>query len=145
MYKSLFVTMAWLKKSGEWMSFSRMLLIFIFILIFLIIIFSFFFKPLLGPKRFRFSFLCSHLIFLTIIAILVWISRDVAQSELYWIFPGIIDLPVSTLALLCRKIFPGITNNFTFLFIFFMLFGNLQYYFLGYCVDLLFQKLGWIK
>lgn len=122
------------------MSFTTLFLIFIIIFISLAIVLSAVLNKL-GTRRFRISFVLSHSLLILIVAILVFLSRDDGQAGFYWLFPIYIDMPISILIILLRKIFPELIrpNSIIPPFIVFVVLGGLQYYFLGWILDFLYN------
>ena len=120
-------------------------LVFISCFSFLIVLFSFIFK-FQGRKRFRIAFSFSHIVLMLSVTLFIVSQSDDAQLGLCWVFPAIIDIPISILMLafpryILPEIIPPYIIDVVFPVIFFVVFGTIQYYFLGWGMDIFYRKI----
>lgn len=87
-------------------------------------------------RPFAWSFALGHFAFIVVLALLYFLGTRDGQSRLYWIFPSVIDLPVSLILLLLRPRALGDAGVAVVLAIL----GTIQYFLIGLLVDVLIAK-----
>jgi tetratricopeptide (TPR) repeat protein len=87
-----------------------------------------------GIKKYWASFGLGHFLFIIVMSCIYYFGSRDAQYQLFWILPGLVDLPVSILA---QILTPHSMAMFVFLL---ATLGSLQYAAIGWCVDYKFSK-----
>jgi len=90
---------------------------------------------LYGIKRFSLSFVLGHLVYFIVLAFVYFGRTQDAQAELFWLIPGILDLPISLLVLLLTPsdVIPRV--------ILLAILGSLQYTAIGWAIDVRIAKI----
>lgn len=87
-----------------------------------------------NQKKYSLSLAISHLIFIIIMSAIYFPGEKDAQHQLFWILPGLLDLPISL-------IYPLLSfGNMIVLAIVFATLGTVQYALIGWVVDLIISK-----
>lgn len=117
------------------MSFTQVLLIIAGSFVAVIVLVSI---VLFWCRRFHFavSFALAHGIFISLLLVGYMVSKPDAQSQLFWIAPALIDVPVSLVLLFMKPRQLGVEGVSLVL----LIVGTAQYYFIGRCLDLLLAK-----
>jgi hypothetical protein len=112
-------------------SFEILLLITFGAFILLSVIFSRYFKKVEG-KKWRYSLVAAHSIIITFIFLSVLSTGEYSESVWNWLFAGTLDFPVSLLI----TVLPTMDGSrIVWPFIFFVVFGGMQYYLIGTLID----------
>ena len=89
-----------------------------------------------GIKRFSLSFAVAHFIFVCIVSVVYFLGKQDALSELFWIIPMQLTLPVSYLLELIGPTSLGVAGIAALLAIL----GVAQYATLGFLIDVVIAK-----
>jgi len=116
---------------GIFNTFEGLNFIIIAVFILLSIILFRWFKDVEG-KRWRYTLVVAHTIIILFIFVYMLLYGDDAQAGLTWLFAVIIDFPVS---LLFFKLPRMGGSQIAWPTIFFVVFGGMQYYFIGKLLD----------
>jgi len=85
-------------------------------------------------KKFSYSFLIAHIIFIIFMSYVYFTGRKDAQHQLFWIIPGLVDLPISILAFFLAL------GDMKILAILLATLGSFQYFLIGLLIDFLLSK-----
>ncbi len=87
-----------------------------------------------GIKKYSISFGIGHFLFIIVMSVIYYFGSRDAQYQLFWILPGLVDLPTSILAQI-------LTTHSMGMFVFLLAtLGSLQYAAIGWCIDYKFSK-----
>jgi hypothetical protein len=109
-------------------------LIFVFLGLILSICVISFILGRLGIKSYAKSFGFGHLLFIIIIFCLYYLGTRDAQYQLIWIFPDLVDLPISLLINILAL------NNTGLYILLLATLGSFQYAAIGWCIDYILSK-----